>query len=134
MTYHYVKCPNFIRKDSLGNIEAVLCKICGTVIADTVDKTVGFEKTRGGQVIKVVRRQLTRFSNYCEIKIEFDDPSYFHVTHGCQSCLHIGLGADVLAELHQADQEESPDGFTDRERAKAPVKVAILQLDQSGIA
>lgn len=134
MNYKYVKCPNFITQDSsTGAMKALQCKLCGVVIADTVDRTVGFERTRGGQLIKVVRRQMTRFGNYCEIKIAFADPNYFHVTHGCRGCMHMGLHPSILAEIHAADQEVSPDGYTAKEKAQTPVGVVALQSDQSGI-
>lgn len=133
INYQHVKCPNFIRKDAVGGIKSIQCKLCGVTIADTVDRARGYERTKGGQLVKIIQRQLTRFSNYCEIKIMFNDPGYFHVTHGCRGCLHMNLSPDVLSELHAADQEESPDGFTDRERAQVTVGVLVLSTDQSGI-
>jgi hypothetical protein len=131
--YKYVQCPNFIVKGARGVPKSIQCKLCGTVIADTVDIVRGYEKSKGGQTIKVVQRQLTYNANYREIKIAFEDPNYFHVTHGCDKCLSLDLPMAVLVELHAADQEESPDGFTERERAQVPVGVVVLQTDQSGI-
>ena len=131
--YTHVKCPNFIQKDASGVLKSIQCKLCGIVIADTIDRIRGYEQTRGGQLIKVVQRQLTRFANYREIKIAFEDPNYFHITHGCDKCLTLNLSLAKLQELHMADQEESPDGFTAREQAQIPIGVAVLREDQSGI-
>jgi hypothetical protein len=129
----YVKCPDYVTKNEYtGAIEALQCKICGTTIADTVERIIGYEMTRGGQRIKVVNRQFTRLPNYREVKIEFDDSSN-HVTNGCDKCLSMNLHPSVLAELHEADQLESPDGYTDRERARYPVGVITI-AEQSGIA
>lgn len=133
MIYQFVKCPNFVHLDANGSVQSLQCKLCGAVIADTVDREVGMEMSRGGQLIKIVRRQLMRFDNYCEIKIAFDDPLYFHVTHGCNKCLSINMPLNVLAEMHAVDQAESPDGYTDRERSKTPVGVIVFKTDQSGI-
>jgi|SRR5262245_35642540 len=133
MIYEHVKCPNFVVKNPNGSVRSLQCKLCGIVIADTVDRIRGYERTRSGQLVKVVERQLTRFTNYREIKIAFDDPLYYHVTHGCADCFHIHLEPDVLAELHAADQAESPDGFTAREMSKTPIGVSVLQVDQTGI-
>lgn len=134
MSYQFVRCPNFIQKDpSTGALVAIQCKLCGSVIADTIERTVGYEKSASGQLIKVVQRQLTRFSNYTEIKIAFEDPGYFHVTHGCAKCLSMNLSVPVLTELHAADQGESPDGFTPREQLQVPTSVLVLRKDQSGI-
>lgn len=134
MIYQYVKCPTFIRKDAFGAVQSIQCKTCGAVIADTIDRVKGYEMTKGGQLVKVVQRQLTRFANYREIKIAFENPRYFHVTHGCSDCMSMTLTPPQLIELFVADQEESSDGYTERERAQVPVGVVVLQEDQSGIA
>lgn len=115
-------------------VQSIQCKMCGTVIADTVDRVRGYERTKSGQLIKVVQRQFTRFSNYREIKIAFENPLYFHVTHGCSDCMSMTLTSAHLAELHAADQEDSPDGYTERERVQVPTFVLVLKEDQSGIA
>lgn len=134
MTYRFVKCHKFATKDpSTGVLRSLQCKLCGTVIGDVVEKAVGYENSRGGQLVKVVTRQFMRFSNYTEIKIAFEDPLYYHVTNGCDKCLHMHLPVNVLAELHAADQEDSPDGYTDREKAQVPLAVMVLRHDQSGI-
>lgn len=132
MTYQHVKCENFVRKAN-GIIQSVQCKLCGVTIADTVERTVRYERTRGGQTLKVVERKLVRFSNYREIKIAFENPNYFHVTHGCANCLSLNMPPAKLAEMHAVDQAESPDGFTAREAAQVPTHVVVLQEDQSGI-
>ena len=131
--YRYVKCPSFVTKNEVGVIKSLQCKLCGVTIADTIERTRGYEKSPGGQLIKVVQRQLTRFANYREIKIAFENPGYFHVTNGCAGCFKLDMPVAVLTELHAADQEESPDGYTVRERAQVPTGVIVLQEDQSGI-
>lgn len=132
MTYQYVQCPNFVRKAPSGALEALQCKLCGAVIADTIERVTGYEVDRGGNRVKIVNRQFTRFANFTEIKILFNDGS-MHVTTGCSKCLNLNLRPAVLDEMHQADQEESPDGYTDRERARRAVHVTTVRVDQSGI-
>ena len=136
MSYQYVKCPSFIRKDpNTGELLEILCKLCGSVIAAKTERIIRYDTDRQGNRVKVVRDQFTRFSNYAEIKISFvGDDEYFHITHGCTKCLNTGLSVDVLTELHQADQEESPDGYTDRERARVPIKVEALRNDGGGMS
>lgn len=131
--YTYVKCPSFVTRDEFGGLKTLQCKLCGSVIADVIERALRYEKSPGGQLVKVVQRQFTRLSNYREMKIAFEDPTYFHVTHGCAACLRPDLEVAILQELHAADQEESPDGYTDRERAQVPVGILVLQADQSGI-
>lgn len=126
MSYVHVKCPEYAKYDAINVLQSLQCKLCGAVIADTADRIVRYEMSRGGERIKVIKRQFTRLSNYREIKIAFDDPLYFHVTHGCSGCMGMSLPADVLAEMHRADQEHSPDGYTDRERSKTPTHVVAV--------
>ena len=134
MTYKHVKCPEYIKTDpSTGSLKSVQCKLCGVVIADTVDRIVGYETSRGGQLVKVVRRQFTRFANYCEIKVAFEGTLYSHITHGCRGCLAAHMSPAVLSELHTTDQDIDPDGYTEREKEMNPSGVAVLRLDQSGI-
>lgn len=108
-------------------MEAISCKLCGTVIAERMERPIGYEIGRSGQTVKVVAREFVRFPIYTEIKIAFDDGSY-HVTHGCSNCIVSALPPAVLAELHQADQEESPDGYTEREKARYPVGIVFLKI------
>lgn len=131
--YRFLQCPSFIRKDGQGRIVSMQCKICGNVIADTQEVILRHERTPAGQIVKVVQRQFVRLGNYREIKIGFENPRYFHITHGCSDCLKMNMPIEVLAELHAADQAESPDGYTRRERAQVPTGVLILCEDQSGI-
>jgi hypothetical protein len=120
--YKHIKCPKFIRKAETGEMDAISCKICGTVIAERMERPIGFETDRAGNRIKVVAREFVYVPNYMEIRIAFDDGSH-HITHGCSACLTANLTPEVLEELHVADQIDSPDGFTQRERDRKPIGV-----------
>lgn len=135
MTYLYVKCPDFIRKDpNTGELLEIMCKLCGTVIAGRTERILRYDTDRQGQRVKVVSQQFNRHANYTEIKIGFEgDDEYAHVTHGCSKCLTKNLSIPVLSELHEADQVMSPDGYTDRERSRIPTKVIALSSDGGGI-
>lgn len=135
MTYQYVKCPNFVRKDpDTGELLEIMCKLCGTVIAAKAERILRYETNRQGERVKIVSRQFSTNSNYTEIKIAFDDDDPAgHITHGCSKCMTKLLSAPILSELYQADQMESPDGYTDRERARKPLKVEVLRNDAGGI-
>lgn len=131
--YIHVKCPKFIRRDpTTGAMQAIQCKMCGDVIADTVERTVAFEMDRAGNKVKVVNRKFTMFPNYTEAKIIFHDGT-FHVTHGCRRCMTLELNTDALDEIHRADQEDSPDGYTEAERNRSAVAVTVVRHDQAGI-
>lgn len=132
--FRHVKCPNFIRRaEGSSEMQSISCKMCGTVIAERTERIKGFETDRAGNRIKIVAREFVRFPHYAEIKIAFDDGSS-HVTHGCSKCLYQGLSLKVLEELHRADQLESPDGYTARERARRPVGIIGLKVGGEGIA
>lgn len=135
MTYQYVKCPNYVRTNpDTGEILEIMCKICGTVIAAKIERILRFEVTRQGERVKVVSETFSRMSNYVEIKIGFEgDDEYTHITHGCDKCMTLTLSSAALAELHQADQEKSPDGYTDRERSRVPTQVIALKADGGGM-
>lgn len=135
MSYLHVKCPNFTRKDpATSELLTLCCKLCGTVIAGKQERIIRYETDRQGNRVKVVRDQFTRHSNYVEIKMAFEgDDEYYHITQGCSKCLNTKLSVPVLTELHQADQEESPDGYTERERARVPTHVVALRSDGGGI-
>jgi len=134
MSYQYVTCVNFARyKGESGILLSLACKLCGTTIADTVERTIRYERNRLGERVRVTREQFTRFANYTEAKIEFSDSSY-HITHGCDKCLSIvGMSPAKLDELHEVDQLESPDGFTARERARSALGVIAIDKKQVGI-
>ena len=127
----HVKCPAFVTAVN-GIVQSVQCKVCGVVIADTVERTLRYEQGRSGERTRVVNQQFTRLANYREIKIVFEDPTYFHVTNGCNKCLSMSMDIAILAEMHEADQLESPDGYTERERAQKPIGVVTLSAT-SGI-
>lgn len=135
MTYQHIKCPDFIRKDpSTGEILEIMCKMCGTVIAAKVERIIRYETNRQGERVKVISQVFSRRANYVEMKIGFEgDDEYYHITHGCNKCLTTNMSPAILAELHQADQEESPDGYTKRERSRVPTEVLTLKLDGGGI-
>jgi hypothetical protein len=133
MTYGLISCPDHIKRDARGVLQSMQCKVCGAVIADTCDRLVGYEITKSGERVKVITRNFTRLDNFTEIKIAFEDPKYSHITHGCNKCLSLDMSPALLAELHQADQEDSPDGYTDRERAQVPVKVVAISHNQGGL-
>lgn len=132
--FRHVKCPAFIRRDEASaEMQSISCKLCGTVIAERMERIKGFETDRAGNRTKIISREFVRFPFYAEVKIAFDDGSS-HVTHGCSKCLHMNLTPGVLEELHRADQLESPDGYTARERARRPVGVVGLKIGGEGIA
>lgn len=131
--YQYVMCPSFIRRDPHSSeTEAISCKICGTVIAEKMERIVGYEMDRAGNRTKVISRQFVYLPTYTEIKITFDDGSN-HVTNGCSICMHDKLRPEVLEEIHRADQEQSPDGYTERERQRHPIGVVGIVKGGGGI-
>jgi hypothetical protein len=130
--WQYITCPNFVRKDSAGDLEGISCKICGTVIAERMERPVGYEVSRTGETVKVVTREFVRFPSYSEIKIALDSGG-FHVTHICSTCAQKPLTPDTLLEVYRADQEESPDGYTDREREVRPVGVVQVLIGGKAI-
>ena len=132
MTFQFVKCRRYVRKNEVGELLSLQCRRCGDIIADTVDRPVGYEVNRRGERLKIVRRQLTRGPNYAEIKILFDDGSY-HVANGCKRCFKIDLLPAVLDEIHEADWVESPEAYIGRQRKRKAVRVIALRTDQSGI-
>lgn len=131
--YRFVMCPNYVRKDpNSSETEAISCKICGTVIAEKMERTIGYETDRAGNRIRVVARQFVYLPTYTEIKIVFEDGSD-HVTNGCSNCMHDQLKPEVLDEIHRADQEQSPDGYTERERNRHSVGVIGVVKGGGGI-
>jgi hypothetical protein len=131
--HKHVVAPKFIRRAETGEMDSIVCKLCGTVIAERMERPIGYETDRAGNRVKVVAREFVRYPLYTEIKIAMDDGSW-HVTHGCSNCLHDHLPLDVLQELHEADQEESPDGFTKREKDRRPVGVTGLKKGGEGVS
>jgi hypothetical protein len=132
MTYKHVKCRGYIKRKD-GKVHSIQCKMCGATIADTVERTIGFEVNRRGERIRVVNRQLTYLPNYREIKIEFDDGSS-HVTNGCANCLSEKLHPSILDEMHHADRTlASDEGYRKSDKERLAVGVVAVQSDQSGL-
>jgi hypothetical protein len=127
LEYKYVVCPKFVRREeSSGEMISLSCKLCGSVIAEKLEQTLRFETDRMGNKIKVVAREFVRYPIYTEMRILFDDGSD-HVTHGCANCMTVTLPTEVLDELHRADQEDSPDGYTEREKARHALSIVTIK-------
>jgi hypothetical protein len=133
MTYRRIQASSYVKRDpGTGAVVSLQCKVCGDTIADTQDRTTAYEVTRSGERVKVVKRQYVHFANYTEAKIEFTDGS-FHITNGCDKCLTAHMSLAVVKEMYRADQEDSPDGYTDIEQAREPARIVRVVRGTEGI-
>jgi hypothetical protein len=101
----YVKAPNFVRYSSGGELEVLLCKLCGVVIGEKQHRTIGFRTAPNGQKIERIVENFVRNHLYCEIKIVYEDGSA-HVTNGCKTCLNGPLSVEALDELTFVDEQD----------------------------
>ena len=101
----YVRATNFTRKAVGGELETLLCKLCGVVIGEKQQRTIGFRTAPNGQKVERIVESFTRNHLYCEIKILFDDGSA-HVTNGCKTCMNGPLPVEVLDEITFVDEQE----------------------------
>jgi hypothetical protein len=125
--YKHVVCPQFVRRvEGSAEMQSLSCKLCGSVIAEKLERPLGYEVDRQGNKTKVVTREFVRYPIYTEMRILFDNGSD-HVTHGCANCMTVTLPPEVLDELHRADQEESPDGYTELEKQRYPIGVVHVK-------
>jgi hypothetical protein len=95
----------FAQVGSDGELQRLQCKICGTVIGEKQQRTIGFRKAPDGRVIERIIEGFTRNHLYTEIKIIYDDGSA-HVTNGCKNCLMGHLSVEALAELTAVDERD----------------------------
>ena len=101
----FVKAANFARLGPGGELQTLLCKLCGTVIGEKQLRTVGFRTAPNGQKIERIVESFVRNHLYMEIKIAYDDGS-FHVTNGCKKCLNGSLIVDILDDITFTDQKD----------------------------
>lgn len=131
--WHYVKCPDFVRFDAgSGAMVAILCKVCGTVIAGLTEETTRRSHDRAGNMIETKRVQFARFNNYAEVKIEFKDGSA-HVTNICTVCLTSSIEDHELQELYEADIHVDGAGYTEKLIARKAKRIAALARNTGGI-
>lgn len=118
-----LKRPDFVTYDADGSLNRVYCKMCGVEIAGLVERPKGSGPKNSIMVTKFIR-----FPNYAEIKMEFDDGS-FHVTNGCNVCLHEELSANDLLDLYLADcaDQKTPVG------SRKPIRVVEFDTTAQGI-
>jgi hypothetical protein len=95
----------FVTYGNDGQMAVLHCKICGVVIGEKQERTVGFRHGPDGRVIERVLEGFARNHLYMEIKITFEDGSA-HVTNGCKNCLTGLTDGARLSELEQCDMEE----------------------------
>jgi hypothetical protein len=94
-----------VRHQETGRFEmtGINCKICGSVIAGPVDSGMHSKTERIGQREIIYRTLLfSRYSQYTEIEIEFNDGSH-HVTHLCKQCIPRVTEPGMLERLYVAD-------------------------------
>jgi hypothetical protein len=114
---------NFAQMGPDGTLERLQCKICGTVIGEKQQRTIGFRKAPDGRVIERIIEGFTRNHLYTEIKIIFDDGSA-HVTNGCKTCLMGNLSVEALSELTSIDE---------RDLKLSPRKGAVIEVVETKI-
>lgn len=120
----FVQCPNFIRQNAIGEIEEIMCKVCGIVIAGITETTT--ERTaRDGKLIVTKIRQFQRFHNYAELKLKFTDGSH-HVTNGCVDHMVMGLTKPQQRALFEADVNMAPSGYTKDHITRSPAMVVAV--------
>jgi len=119
----YVKTRDFARLTAEGALDRLHCKMCGRIIGETQQRTVGFKERPDGRIIERIVESFTRNNLYMEVKIAFNDGSA-HVTNGCSDCLSGNLGEEILAELTQADEEEQERPVSERK----PIGVVKTRL------
>lgn len=126
-----LKCPDYVQFDSFGNIEHIVCKLCGTTIAGMQDMEQGKELDKKTKTwIKTVVRQFRRFPNYAEVKIEFEDGSA-HVTNLCDRCAQENIEPDILKAIYNADidmEEKQGNKHTALLRKRVPSRVVTISL------
>jgi hypothetical protein len=101
----FIKVEKFARFGDNGELRTLYCKLCGVVIGENQQRTIGFRTLPNGQKVERVLEGFLRNHLYMEIKIVFDDGSA-HVTNGCKNCLTGDLGGEILAQLTSTDELE----------------------------
>jgi len=129
----FVKYPNFTRFGPMGDLQEIICKVCGVTIAGTTERVVNTTRNPGGSQVQKAVVQFVRFHNYAELKISFTDGSA-HMTNGCSKCLHPNLTPTQLDELQQADMEEQTAGlgYENTVLLKARIPVAVVGFKKGG--
>lgn len=97
----------------------LFCKVCGDKIAETQMRPSG-PLPNSPKVPK-----FTRFANYTEVKIQFDDGSFL-VTNGCSKCLSMHMDKEVLRDIYIAEMDE----LASKARRLEPV--GVVGMDRSG--
>lgn len=129
----YIKCPEFTVKDPKGNLIALKCKVCGTVIARMEDRLVNTTMDKRGNKVQTQVSMWTRTPLYTELMMAFKGGGS-HATHGCSKCIHPGLSVEQLDMLQNADIEEQRPEMGDRtaDILKARVPTGIVALKRGG--
>jgi hypothetical protein len=131
--WKFVKVLEFVRYDDHMQLQEIVCKVCGTVIAGMSEEVVKRGQNRNGETVVTMQRRFLRHHNYSEIKIQFTNNS-FHVTNGCRNCLSESLTPDQLQELYWADVLRDPQSFTDNDRKRVAARVAALMRGAGGLS
>lgn len=87
-----------------AGLERLYCKICGQIIGELLVRPLERQTTPDGRIIERNVEKFVRNSQYCEMKIAYDDGSS-HVTNGCVQCFQ-GIQFDEydLQKLTEVDE------------------------------
>jgi hypothetical protein len=101
----FVKVAKFARLNPDGQLERLQCKLCGTVIGEVQERTIGTRQRTNGRMVERVIETFTRNHLYTEVKIVYDDGSA-HITNGCSRCLTGDLNEEQMDELTYTDEDD----------------------------
>lgn len=102
------------------------CKICGTIIGEMMARPMERGQTPDGRIVERFVERFCRLSNYCEMKIVYEDGSA-HITNGCVSCLtKIKFDEFDLQRLTEVDEIDL--GLPHRNGAP----IGIMQIKPGG--
>lgn len=96
-----LKRPEYAEIDPDGTLVALYCKVCGTAVGG-IEEVVKRRRLEGDKTVETAVVKFSRFSNYAETTLLFDDGSK-HVTNGCFDCLSQKLSKAIMRDLYEAD-------------------------------
>lgn len=128
----FVQRPSYIILTRTGGLQEIFCKACGTSIGGVQETIKGRRREGDGRWVEDRTSGFRRFSNYVEIKMQFEDGS-FHVTNGCRNCLNDKLTPEQLQELHHADMDIEGTPSSQAMKERKPVRVVVFRPDAGGI-
>lgn len=114
---------DFVKRDPSGNFKFIVCRMCGTTIADWVTDKTDQRKIENGPIVQQHYMKFCHLNNFRKVNLKLTDGGG-HSTNMCTDCAHKldDQDEDILDAVYVSDYEafarvDQRDGKTKKEFA-----------------